>query len=155
MDEMMKSIEKLDAKIQASTGEEEATAPTPAEESMPASAQDTPHGNGTEPAAAPAKARRNAKRPLEAKPASGTETTGGEAPKAAPRKRAAKAAPLEAQAVAGKATQAAPRKKAEKAEPAAVEPSEGKAPKAAPRKRTAKKTPVPETTEQDSTSAQA
>jgi sec-independent protein translocase protein TatB len=129
MDEMMKSIDKLDAKIKSSTGEEETTPPH-TDEGAPASAQDAPHGNGTEPAAAPARVRRNAKRPLEAKTPPAAEAADGEVPKAAPRKRAAKTIPPTAQA------------------------AEDETPKAAPRKRVAKKTPAAETADQDSTSNQ-
>jgi len=131
MDDMMKSIEKLEAKTRAAASEEQPPATPLTEEGAPPSAQAAPHGNGSEPAAPPTKVRRNAKRPLEAKTPPAAEAAEGEVPSAAPRKRAAKTAPPAAEAV------------------------DSEAPKAAPRKRTVKKTPVPETTEQDSTSAQA
>ena len=131
MDEMMKSIEKLEAKTSAAASEEQPPATPPTEESAAISAQAAPHGNGSEPAAPPAKVRRNAKRPLAAKTPPAAETAEGELPSAAPRKRAVKKTPPAAEAV------------------------DSEAPKAAPRKRAAKKTPVPETTEQDSTSTQA
>ena len=131
MKAMEKSIEKLEAKTKATSGEEEASAALKAEESAPTSLPDDPNGNGTEPAAPPARARRNAKRPLEAKTTPAAEAAEGEPPKAAPRKRAAKAAPP------------------------ADQGTEEETPKTAPRKRAAKKTPLKETTDQDTNSAQA
>ncbi len=132
MDEMMKSIEKLEAKRPG---------PPPAKSSPPPHSQRKkalrhprrlpPMETAANPPPHLPKCGANAKRPLEAKTPPPAEAAEGEVPSAAPRKRAAKTTPPAAEAV------------------------DSEAPKAAPRKRTVKKTPVPETTEQDSTSAQA
>ena len=142
MDEMTKAIEKLEAKTRAAASQPE--------EGAPPSAQIAPHGNGSQPAAAPAKVRRNAKRTPPA-----AESAEDEAPKPAPRKRATKTTPPTAEAAEGEVPKPAPRKRAPKTTPPTAEAAEGAAPKPAPRKRAAKKTPLPETTEQDLTSAQA
>ena len=154
MEAMQKSIEKLEAKTKAASGEEEPPAEPKAEESAPTSVPADLHGNGTEPAIPPARARRNAKRPQEAKTTPAAEGAEGETPKAAPRKRAAKTTPP-ADQTAEEETPKPTRKRTAKAAPSAEQVAEGEAPKPAPRKRAVKKTPLKETTDQDSTSTQA
>ena len=84
MDEMMKSIDKLEAKTRDASGDEETPAAPQAEESASTSTQADPHGNGTEPATPPARARRNAKRSQEEKAATTAQAAEGENSKSGP-----------------------------------------------------------------------
>ena len=143
MDAMTKALEKLDAKIQSPTGAVETPAPSQGEPGT----FTVPPGNGDEPAAAPARIRRNAKRPLEAQAVPAPEAAEDQTPKAAPRKRAEKTTTPAAEGAAGVIPAAAPRKRAAKSTSPAAEAVEGEATRAAPRARTPKKTPASEPAE--------